>query len=40
MPLQPDSTPQEEQVYFVALSFCLLVVLVLGVPLIVAYFGA
>lgn len=38
MPLQPDSTPEEDEAYFVALSICLLVILVLGVPIAVAYF--
>lgn len=38
MPLQKDSTPEEDAAYFFALSICLLVVLVLGVPIVVAFF--
>lgn len=38
MPLQKDSTPEEDEAYFVAMAVCLLVVLVLGVPIVVAYF--
>ena len=32
MPLQPDSTPEEDGAYILGLAICLLVVLVLGVP--------
>lgn len=39
MPLQPDSTPEEDAAYFLALSICLLIVLVMGVPLTVAFFS-
>lgn len=39
MPLQKDSTPEEDQAYFLGLAICLLVALVLGVPTVVAFFG-
>lgn len=39
MPLQKNSTPEEDFSYFLALSICLLVGLVLGVPIAVAFFS-
>lgn len=39
MPLRRDSTPEEDEAYFLGLTICLLVILVLGVPITVAFFG-
>ena len=39
MPLQPDSTPKEDFAYFFGLAICLLVVMVVGIPVVVAFFG-